>query len=130
MQHHGPSRHSLHVNISRSASTEITTLCVLCVCGALICSLLANYSGFLSLHNIQSKKTPCINIENMVTRSICLVSKSFLYFIHTPTPAGTSQQTESTSFLLLTGLSFILYFVISHSMAQTAKLSCHCSVQI
>lgn len=65
MQHHEPSRHALHVNISRSASTEITTLCV-CVCGNLIHSLLANRGRSSILHSNQSGQTPYINAWNVV----------------------------------------------------------------
>lgn len=65
MQHHEPSRHALHVNISRSASTEITTLCV-CVCGNLIHSLLANCGRSSILHSNQSGQTPYINGWNVV----------------------------------------------------------------
>lgn len=52
---HEPSRHALHVNISRSASTEITTLCV-CVCGNLKHSLAASGAGFSVLHADQLRK--------------------------------------------------------------------------
>lgn len=69
MQHHEPSRHALHVNVSRSASTEITTLC-LCVCVCVVTSYTHYYArrgGFSILHRNQSNETLYIDVSYMLT---------------------------------------------------------------
>lgn len=143
MLHHEPSRHALHVNISRSASTEITTLCV-CVCGNLVHSLLASRGGFYVLHSNQEKKTPYIisNTDTWSAFTSCVFSFhrsefSSIYMSSSPSenavrgPADLCWSLAATNIngaagkvevSPINGLSFSEYFRIINSKGQTTKV--------